>query len=155
MSPVPTDEIYERYLQKAQSKDGGFGAELSVCGHASQSSIARWISGWLSRPKWSVLPTWPGSARVVPVAAAQRSPKGEEFFLFSGRVQQAGRATELLSDAFAFNRNLIATWHRDGKMIKKTLGIERRHASGTGRGNGLAMAFGPGLAVESMRFRRA
>lgn len=53
--------------------------------------------------KWTILPTWPGPARVVPVAAGQRSAKGEEFYLFSGRVQQAGRRTELLSDAFAFD----------------------------------------------------
>jgi SSS family solute:Na+ symporter len=53
--------------------------------------------------KWTVLPTWPGVARVVPVAAAQRSRRGEEFFLFSGRVPQAGRPTELLADAFAFD----------------------------------------------------
>jgi N-acetylneuraminic acid mutarotase len=37
------------------------------------------------------------------VAAGQRSPNGEEFYLFSGRVQQAGRRTELLRDAFAFD----------------------------------------------------
>ena len=53
--------------------------------------------------KWTILPSWPGPARVVPVAAAQRSSNGEEFFLFSGRVQQAGRPTELLRDAFAFD----------------------------------------------------
>jgi SSS family solute:Na+ symporter len=53
--------------------------------------------------KWTILPTWPGPARVVPVAAGQRSPNGEEFYLFSGRVQQAGRRTELLRDAFAFD----------------------------------------------------
>jgi SSS family solute:Na+ symporter len=53
--------------------------------------------------KWSILPTWPGAARVVPIAAGQRAAKGEEFFLFSGRVQEPGKRTQILSDAYAFN----------------------------------------------------
>lgn len=53
--------------------------------------------------KWTVLPAWPGPARVLPVAAAQRSSRGEEFFLFSGRKPHRGGATELLSDAYAFD----------------------------------------------------
>jgi N-acetylneuraminic acid mutarotase len=53
--------------------------------------------------KWSVLPTWPGPPRILPVAAAQRSSRGTEFFLFSGRRPQPGRATEILSDAYAFD----------------------------------------------------
>ncbi len=53
--------------------------------------------------KWVELPTWPGPARVLPVAAAQRTARGEEFFLFSGRLPQAGRRTEILKDAYAFD----------------------------------------------------
>lgn len=53
--------------------------------------------------RWTVLPSWPGPARIVPVAAAQRTADGEEFFLFSGRVQEAGRPTEVLTDAYAFD----------------------------------------------------
>lgn len=59
--------------------------------------------------KWSVLPTWPGPPRIVPVAAAQHAPSGDEFFLFSGRVPQAGRATEILTDAYAFDPK-TKTW---------------------------------------------
>lgn len=59
--------------------------------------------------KWSVLPAWPGPARILPVAAAQRTPRGEEFFLFSGRTPQAGRATKILSDAYAFEPR-TRTW---------------------------------------------
>jgi len=53
--------------------------------------------------RWRVLPAWPGPPRVLPVAAAQRTARGEEFFLFSGRVPQAGGRTELLTDAYAFD----------------------------------------------------
>lgn len=59
--------------------------------------------------KWSVLPAWPGPTRILPVAAAQRTPRGEEFFLFSGRTPQAGRATTILSDAYAFEPR-TRTW---------------------------------------------
>jgi solute:Na+ symporter, SSS family len=53
--------------------------------------------------KWIELPAWPGPTRVLPVAAAQRTPRGEEFFLFSGREPRPGRSTKILTDAFAFN----------------------------------------------------
>jgi len=53
--------------------------------------------------KWSVLPAWPGPDRILPVAAAQRTARGDEFFLFSGRKPQTGQATEILSDAYAFD----------------------------------------------------
>lgn len=53
--------------------------------------------------KWEVLPSWPGPARVLPVAAAQRGASGMEFFLFSGRVPEAGRPTKILSDAYAYD----------------------------------------------------
>lgn len=53
--------------------------------------------------KWDVLPGWPGPARVLPVAAAQRGANGMEFFLFSGRTPEAGKPTKILSDAYAFD----------------------------------------------------
>lgn len=53
--------------------------------------------------KWQVLPGWPGAARVLPVAAAQRGAKGPEFFLFSGRTPEAGKPTQILSDAYAYD----------------------------------------------------
>jgi solute:Na+ symporter, SSS family len=59
--------------------------------------------------KWAVLPAWSGPPRILPVAAVQRSARGEEFFLFSGRRPQAGRATEILSDAYAFDPK-TRTW---------------------------------------------
>ncbi len=65
--------------------------------------------------KWTVLPTWPGAARVVPVAAGQRAAKGEEFFLFSGRVQEAGKRSQILSDAYAFNPT-TRLWRRLPKI---------------------------------------
>lgn len=53
--------------------------------------------------KWNALPAWPGPARVLPVAAAQRTTRGGEFFLFSGRTPRPGQATEMLGDAYAFD----------------------------------------------------
>lgn len=53
--------------------------------------------------KWVVLPAWPGPARVLPVAAAQRGASGPEFFLFSGRKPEPGKPTQLLTDAYAFD----------------------------------------------------
>jgi solute:Na+ symporter, SSS family len=59
--------------------------------------------------KWTTLPAWPGPPRVLPVAAAQRSARGAEFFLFSGRNAQPGRRTEILTDAYAFDPT-TRTW---------------------------------------------
>src|SRR5206468_3363926 len=53
--------------------------------------------------KWNVLPTWPGPARIVPVAAGQRAKDGDMFFLFGGRTPRAGQSTEILTDAYAFD----------------------------------------------------
>lgn len=53
--------------------------------------------------KWTTLPSWPGPPRLVPVAAAQRTADGEAFFLFSGRSPQAGKRTDVLRDAYAFD----------------------------------------------------
>jgi solute:Na+ symporter, SSS family len=55
--------------------------------------------------KWTGQPAWPGPPRILPVAAGQRSERGAEFFLFSGRRPQSGRSTEILSDAYAFDPN--------------------------------------------------
>ena len=52
---------------------------------------------------WRVLPAWPGPARILAVAAAQRTARGEEFFLFSGRSPEAGKPTRVLTDAYAFD----------------------------------------------------
>ncbi len=59
--------------------------------------------------RWEALPAWPGPARVLPVAAALRGPRGMEFFLASGRLPEAGKATRLLSDAYAFDP-VARTW---------------------------------------------
>lgn len=59
--------------------------------------------------KWRVLPPWPGPPRILPVAAAQQTSRGEEFFLFSGRAQQVGRPTQVLADAYAFDPK-AGTW---------------------------------------------
>ena len=53
--------------------------------------------------KWMKLPSWPGPARVLAVAAAQGPPRREKFFLFSGRLPQPGGATRLLGDAHEYD----------------------------------------------------
>lgn len=53
--------------------------------------------------RWEELPTWPGPARLLPVAAAQGAGDLGRFYLFSGRVQQAGRRTTMLTDAYAYD----------------------------------------------------
>lgn len=52
---------------------------------------------------WRRLPTWPGPPRILPVAAAARVGEHDVFLLFSGRIQQAGRRTTVLTDAYAFD----------------------------------------------------
>jgi N-acetylneuraminic acid mutarotase len=87
--------------------------------------------------KWSVLPTWPGPPRILPVAAAQRSARGEEFFLFSGRRPQSGRATELLSDAYAFDPG-ARTWRRlpaIGDGARQGLSVMAGSAAAVGAGD--------------------
>jgi cyclically-permuted mutarotase family protein len=53
--------------------------------------------------KWTVLPSWPGPARVLPVAAAQRTDAGAQFFIFSGRTPRSGQPSKILADAYAFD----------------------------------------------------
>ena len=79
----------QHVMKNAIPSSAFWALDLSKRGHAAEF-------------KWSILPTWPGPARLVPVAAGQRTSKGEEFFLFSGRVQEAGKRTEILRDAFAY-----------------------------------------------------
>jgi cyclically-permuted mutarotase family protein len=79
-----------------------------------QPSMAFWSLDLSKRDrpagfKWTVLPPWPGPPRILAIAAAQRGRRGSEFFLFSGRSPQAGAATELLSDAYAFDPK-TRTW---------------------------------------------
>ena len=61
--------------------------------------------------KWVRLPSWPGPMRILPVAAAQRTANGEEFFLFGGRNPRSGQPTKILTDAYAFNP-ATGTWRR-------------------------------------------
>ena len=60
---------------------------------------------------WEVLPTWPGAARVLPVAVAQNTARGAAFFLFSGRVPHAGQPTEILRDAYVFEP-AVQAWRK-------------------------------------------
>lgn len=53
--------------------------------------------------RWETLPSWPGAARILPVAAGRRTGAREAFYLFSGRRPRAGAATELLTDAYVFD----------------------------------------------------
>jgi N-acetylneuraminic acid mutarotase len=53
--------------------------------------------------KWVKLPSWPGPARVLAVAAGQGPPRREKFYLFSGRLPQPGGATRLLGDAYEYD----------------------------------------------------
>jgi N-acetylneuraminic acid mutarotase len=86
--------------------------------------------------KWEILPPWPGPPRVLAVAAGQRSARGEEFFLFSGRRPQAGRATEILSDAYAFDPK-TRVWRAlppisDGIATKHLLSVMAGSAAAVG-----------------------
>lgn len=90
--------------------------------------------------KWTVLPSWPGPARVVPVAAAQRTARGEEFFLFGGRVQQAGRPTELLRDAYAFDPS-TRTW-RTLEKINGGAGVSVMAGTAIAAGDDEILLFG-------------
>jgi cyclically-permuted mutarotase family protein len=53
--------------------------------------------------KWKILPDLPGPGRILPVVAAQANGDGDQIYVFSGRSQPAGRASTILSDAYAFN----------------------------------------------------
>jgi solute:Na+ symporter, SSS family len=86
--------------------------------------------------KWEVLPPWPGPPRVLAVAAAQRSARGKEFFLFSGRRPHAGKTTEILSDAYAFDPKM-RVWRTlrsisDGDSTKRPLSVMAGTAAAVG-----------------------
>lgn len=84
--------------------------------------------------KWKVLPSWPGAARILPVAAAQYGARGEEFFLFGGRAQQRGGSTTIFGDAYAFNPK-TRTW----RMLPNV---------GDGTASGLKVMAGTATAVD-------
>ncbi|MES2692411.1 MAG: kelch repeat-containing protein [Verrucomicrobiota bacterium] len=96
--------------------------------------------GPASEFKWQVLPSWPGPARVLPVAAAQRGAKGPEFFLFSGRTPEAGKPTAILSDAYAFDPQ-AKTWR-----TLPNIGAGTSGASSAGT-KGLSVMAGSAAAV--------
>ncbi len=83
--------------------------------------------------KWTRLPSWPGPARILPVAAAQGAPGHEQFYLFSGRTPQPGGATRLLTDAYAFDP-------RTGRW---------RTLANVGGGAGVSVMAGTAVAVGS------
>lgn len=60
---------------------------------------------------WRPLPSWPGPARLLAVAAAS----GGKFLLFGGRTPVAGRVTQILTDAYAFNL-ATETWATLGEI---------------------------------------
>jgi len=56
-----------------------------------------------SRFKWQVLPSLPGPARILPVAAGQSNGKGDHVYVFSGRSQPTARVSTILGDGYAFD----------------------------------------------------
>jgi SSS family solute:Na+ symporter len=82
--------------------------------------------------RWEALPTWPGPARMLAVAAA--SPEGSgPFYLFSGRAPTAGQPTQILTDGYAYDP-ARKTW--------RTL----RNIQGEGRGGGDGWSVMAGVA---------
>lgn len=85
------------------------GGQKAMKGADAAATTVFWALDFSKRgqggEKWEVLPSWPGPARVLPVAAAgpAKDGTGQEFFLFSGRLPEAGKPTRLLSDAYAFD----------------------------------------------------
>jgi len=114
---------------------------------------------------WRVLPTWPGPPRVLAVAAAQRTERGEEFFLFSGRVPQAGQPTQVLTDAYAFNpgsgtwRTLPAVGGGAGASVMAgaaaAVGLDEVWLFGGDRGEQFVELEAHDLAIEDLRRRQS
>jgi len=52
---------------------------------------------------WTVLPSWPGGGRILPVATGRDSPDAPQVFVFSGRSQPSGRASTLFDDAYGYD----------------------------------------------------
>jgi len=112
---------------------------------------------------WRLLPTWPGPPRVLAVAAAQRTARGEEFFLFSGRVPQAGQPTQVLTDAYAFNpasgtwRTLPAVGGGAGASVMAgaaaAVGPDEVWLFGGDRGEQFVELEAHDLAIEELRRR--
>ena len=73
------------------------GGQESLTGPATKNFYALDLSDY----RWKSLDSWPGPARIVPVAAAQSDGNIECFFLFSGR--NPGEKTDILSDAYRYN----------------------------------------------------
>lgn len=83
--------------------------------HAPAASSAFWSLDLAQRQSpnfgWNMLPTWPGPARIVPVAAGAH----DTFYLFSGRRPRPGQPTEILRDAYAFEPK-TKTWRALGNI---------------------------------------
>ncbi|MBL9211343.1 MAG: hypothetical protein JNL92_12810 [Opitutaceae bacterium] len=114
---------------------------------------------------WRVLPGWPGPPRVLAVAAAQRTARGDEFFLFSGRVPEAGKATQVLADAYAFDpkagtwRTLPAVGGGAGASVMAgsaaAVGTQEVWLFGGDRGEQFAELEAHDLAIEELRRRQS
>ncbi len=79
------------------------GGKETVDGNATKNFWALDLSLPDSELAWEELDPWPGSRRVLPVAAAQNDGVNDCFFLFSGRNPRPGEPTELLTDAYKYN----------------------------------------------------
>ena len=60
-------------------------------------------------PVWVQIPSWPGPARLLPVAAGQSNGNGNDFYLFSGRLPHADNTVDYLSDGYVY-RTGTAKW---------------------------------------------
>jgi len=52
---------------------------------------------------WKVLPVWPGSERILPVAFAQHDDRGDRVFVFSGRAPHPQAKTQILADGYRYD----------------------------------------------------
>lgn len=70
---------------------------------APSTATSHFLSLNLSNFSYKALPSWPGPARIVPVAAAQSDGATDCFYLFSGRKVAPNAPTEILADAYCYH----------------------------------------------------
>ncbi|MEM9830518.1 MAG: sodium/solute symporter [Bacteroidota bacterium] len=82
------------------------GQTIYVCGGQTSNegqATKTFLSLDLRSYTWHDLPSWPGSPRVLPVAAAQSNGATNCFYLFSGRNVVPDTDTQILADAYRYH----------------------------------------------------
>ncbi|HOX39173.1 MAG TPA: sodium/solute symporter [Candidatus Brocadiia bacterium] len=99
---------------------------------------------------WEELPPWPGPERILPVVAAQNNGASDCLYVFSGRNEQPGMETAILTDAYRFDPKAYESeLKRSGKDAACKIAWKRLSDVCVGKSGSSARSVMGGSAVPS------